>query len=223
MRTELSGRATKERLLNAAERLFAARGFAGTSLREVTAEAGANVAAVHYHFGSKEELLRAVLSRMVAPVNAERLTLLERVEAEAAPAPPSGEAILEAFLAPDLRVIRDLGERGAVITRFMGRSYTVPSELVRRMVQEQFGELGERFHQALCRALPNVPPEELAWRLMGVVAVITYLLAVPADERSGSLLDPDDVDGTLRQLIAFLAPGLRAPPPQRSRRSVRPR
>src|SRR5688572_23669682 len=84
MRTELSGRATKERLLNAAERLFAARGFAGTSLREVTAEAGANVAAVHYHFGSKEELLRAVLSRIVAPVNAERLTLLERVEAEAA-------------------------------------------------------------------------------------------------------------------------------------------
>src|SRR5688500_13800412 len=184
MRTELSGRATKERLLNAAERLFAARGFAGTSLREVTASAGVNVAAIHYHFGSKEELLRAVLSRIVEPVNRERLEMLNQAVAAAAPAPASVEAILEAFLAPDLRIIRDLGERGAVITRFMGRSYTEPSELVRRMIQEQFGELGSRFHQALCRAVPDVPPDELFWRLMAVVAVITNMLAVQRDEES---------------------------------------
>ncbi len=210
--TRSSGPATKERLLDAAERLFAARGFDGTSLREVTAEAGANVAAIHYHFGSKEELLRAVLSRIVAPVNSERLRLLELAEADAAPGAPTVEAILEAFLAPDLQVIRDLGERGAVVTRFMGRSYTEPSDLVRRTVGEQFGELGERFHQALCRAVPDVPPEQVYWRLMAVVAVITYMLAAPADNGSGSLLDPNDLEGTLRRMVVFLAPGLRAPP-----------
>jgi AcrR family transcriptional regulator len=204
--------ATRERLLDAAERLFATRGFDGTSLREVTAAASANVAAIHYHFGSKEELLRAVLSRIVAPVNSERLRLLEKAEADAAPGAPSVEAILGAFLAPDLEVIRDLGERGAVVTRFMGRSYTEPSDLVRRMVGEQFGELGQRFHRALCRAVPDVPPDEVYWRLMAVVAVITYMLAAPGDGGSSSLLDPNDLDGTLRRLVAFLAPGLRAPP-----------
>ena len=212
VRTKSSAPATRERLLDAAERLFAARGFDGTSLREVTAAAGANVAAIHYHFGSKEELLRAVLSRIVAPVNSERLRLLELAEADAAPGAPSVEAILEAFLAPDLQVIRDLGERGAVVTRFMGRSYTEPSDLVRRMVGEQFGELGQRFHHALCRAIPDVPPEEVYWRLMAVVAVITYMLAAPGDNGSGSLLDPNDLEGTLRRLVAFLAPGLRASP-----------
>jgi AcrR family transcriptional regulator len=204
--------ATRERLLDAAERLFATRGFDGTSLREVTAAASANVAAIHYHFGSKEELLRAVLSRIVAPVNSERLRLLEKAEADAAPGAPSVEAILGAFLAPDLEVIRDLGERGAVVTRFMGRSYTEPSDLVRRMVGEQFGELGQRFHRALCRAVPDVPPDEVYWRLMAVVAVITYMLAAQGDGGSSSLLDPNDLDGTLRRLAAFLAPGLRAPP-----------
>jgi AcrR family transcriptional regulator len=206
-----SATATKERLLDAAERLFAARGFDGTSLREVTAKADANVASIHYHFGSKEELLKAVLSRIVAPVNSERLRLLEKAQSDAAPDPPSVESILEAFVAPDLQVIRELGERGAVVTRFMGRSYTEPSDLVRRMVGEQFGELGKRFHEALCRAVPDVAPDEVYWRLMAVVAVITYMLAARGDDAAGSLLDPNDLDSTLRRMVAFLVPGLRAP------------
>jgi AcrR family transcriptional regulator len=215
LRSEPTGEraATPQRILDAAERLFAEQGFAGTSLREVTARAGVNVAAVHYHFGSKEELLRAVLSRIVEPVNRERVELLQEAEAAAAPNGPSVEAILEAFIAPDLRVIRDLGERGAVITRFIGRSYTEPTELVRRMVAEQFGELGLRFHRALCRAIPDVPPQELYWRLMAVVAVITYMLAATSEGEREQLLDRDDVEGTLRRMITFLAPGLVAPGP----------
>src|ERR671910_3594384 len=83
---------TKEKILDAAERLFAAHGFAGTSLRSVTKEAGVNLAAVHYHFGNKEDLLRAVLGRIVIPVNRERLEMLEQVEAaaEGVPLSPGG-------------------------------------------------------------------------------------------------------------------------------------
>ena len=62
---------TKERILDAAELLFAAHGFAGTSLRAVTREAGVNLAAVHYPYGTEEDLLRAVLGRIVIAVNRE--------------------------------------------------------------------------------------------------------------------------------------------------------
>ena len=108
----MSRDATRRRILDTAERQFALRGFAGTSLRGITREAGVNVAAIHYHYGSKEELLRATMERILAPVNAERLRLLDEAIA-AADGAPSVEAILSAFLCPDLLLIRDLGERGA--------------------------------------------------------------------------------------------------------------
>jgi AcrR family transcriptional regulator len=206
----LAGTDTKERILDAAERLFAAHGFAGTSLRAVTKEAGVNLAAVHYHFGTKEDLLRAVLSRIVIPVNRERLKMLEQVEAAAGSDPPSLEGILEAFIAPDLRLIRDLGERGVIITRFLGRSYTEPAEMVQALSREHYEELGQRFMEAFARALPEVPQAEVYWRFKLVVGVLTYVLADPT---GGYAEDLSDVDETVRRLVAFLAAGLRAPVP----------
>jgi len=203
---------TKEQILDAAERLFSAHGFAGTSLRSVTKEAGVNLAAVHYHFGTKDDLLRAVLSRIVIPVNRERLEMLGQVEAAAGGEPPSLEGILEAFIAPDLRLIRDLGERGVIITRFLGRSYTEPAEMVQALIREQYEELGQRFMEVTARALPDVPQAELYWRFKLVVGVLTYILA-DTDRTGGYAEDLSDVDGTVRRLVAFLAPGLRAPVP----------
>lgn len=209
----MAGEETRERILDTAERLFSEKGLAGTSLRAITREAGVNLASVHYHFGSKDELLRAALARIVEPTNRERLEMLERAEADAGDEPPTVEAILEAFVAPDLRVIRELGERGRVITRFLGRSYTEPSETVQGLIGEFFGELGRRFREALARAVPDVPPEELGWRLRCVVAVITYTMAAydTPDEGLPGLLDPDDLEGTSRRLIAFAAAGIGAP------------
>ena len=117
----MSRDATRRRILDTAERQFALHGFAGTSLRGITREAGVNVAAIHYHYGSKERLLRATMERIVAPVNAERLRLLDEAIAAAGGA-PTVEAILSAFLCPDLLLIRDLGERGLILARFSGRS-----------------------------------------------------------------------------------------------------
>ena len=208
----MAGVDTKERILDAAERLFATHGFAGTSLRSVTKEAGVNLAAVHYHFGTKEDLLRAVLSRIVIPVNRERLEMLEQVETEAGDQPPSLEGILEAFIAPDLRLIRDLGERGVIITRFLGRSYTEPTEMVQALIREQYEELGQRFMQVAARSLPKVPQMELYWRFKLVVGVLTYILA-DTDRTEQYAEDLSDVDQTVRRLVAFLAAGLRAPVP----------
>jgi AcrR family transcriptional regulator len=211
---------TKERILDAAERLFAAHGFAGTSLRAITREAGVNLAAVHYHYGTKKDLLRAVLSRIVVPVNRERLEMLER--AEAREDLPTVEGILEAYLAPGLRAVQDLGERGIVITRFLGRSYTEPTELVQALVREQFEDVGQRFTEALGRALPNLPEAELYWRFKLVVGVMTHIQA-DAGRSDAYAEDLSDVDGTVRRLVAFLAAGLRAPvpAPQRAIRGAR--
>ena len=172
----MSRDATRQRILDTAERHFALYGFAGTSLRGITRDARVNVAAIHYHYGSKEQLLGATMERIVAPVNAERLRLLDEAIAAAGGA-PSVEAILSAFLCPDLILIRDLGDRGVMMARFSGRSSTEPGEVVARVLRGIFGDLGDRFIDALAVAVPDVPRSELAWRLRCVVAIITYLLA----------------------------------------------
>ena len=91
---------TKEKILDTAERLIGEQGYAATSLRHVIAEAGVNLAAVHYHFGSKEELLDAVVLRNAIPVNEARLARLDLAEAEAGSGPPDVEKVLESFLIP---------------------------------------------------------------------------------------------------------------------------
>src|ERR1700682_6647964 len=85
---------TKARILDAAEALFMEHGFEATSLRTITAAAGANLAAVNYHFGTKEELFEAVLARRLDPMNQERIDLLDKVEREAGGKPASCEKIL---------------------------------------------------------------------------------------------------------------------------------
>src|ERR1700716_3713138 len=92
--------ATKDKILDTAEKLIGEQGYTATSLRQIIAKAGVNLAAVHYHFGSKEELLDAVVVRKVQPVNAARIALLERVIAAAGEGQPSVEKVLESFLLP---------------------------------------------------------------------------------------------------------------------------
>lgn len=210
---------TKDLILDAAEALFADHGFAGTSMRMITAEAGVNLAAINYHFGSKENLLRAVLDGIVRPVNQERLDRLDLAIARSGDAGPTVEAILEAFIAPDLESIHDLGERGVIIARFLGRTSTEPASFVQQLVREQFSELGSAFHQALARALPSVPDQEVWWRLTAVIAVITSMLSWRPGEDARALLDPDDIEGTTRRFVAFAAAGMRAPAASVSRAS----
>lgn len=204
---------TKERILDAAERLFADEGIARTSLRAITVAAGVNVAAVHYHFGSKEALLEALSARRVAPVNRERLERLDALEREAAGRPLEVEAILDAFLRPPLRLAAAMGTEDArLAAKLVGRFYAEPEDLIERMLHEQFGEVARRFHAALCRALPEVPPAVVAWRLQATVAALTHVLSgrhrfqlVPG-VRLGT-----DPEVALRELRTFCAAGFRAP------------
>lgn len=189
---------TKERLLDAAERLFARAGIAATSLRAVTAEAGANVAAVHYHFGSKGELLRAVFERRLLPVNAERLRQLDALEAGSQP--PSVEALVEALVRPGL----EFASEHPTLSELVGILQAEPADEIRPLFQEVFGETIERFTVALHRALPELDEEQLHARygfaIGAMLSVITH--------RGPFELEPR---GAIPDLVRFLAAGMRAP------------
>jgi AcrR family transcriptional regulator len=200
---------TKERILDAAEELFAEEGFT-TSLRHITANAGVNLAAVNYHFGSKDGLIEQVFARRLEPLNAERLTRLDRIEAAAGHAAPPLEQILEAFVGPPMRARRD--PRGATFMRLFGRTLSDPDDRFLRMFTDQFDAVLQRFSAVLGRALPHLAPEDIAWRILFMVGVMAHTMALsdklPA--LTHGVCDASDPEGTLRRLVPFVAGGMRA-------------
>jgi AcrR family transcriptional regulator len=203
---------TKERILDAAERLFAEKGVDATSLRQVTGAAGVNVAAIHYHFGSKEELLRAVIGRRFDPVNQERMKQLDRLET--ADVPPDVEAILRAFLEPALDTLDALGEQGSLLARLVARIYSDASEPLKNVLVTQFGGVFARFAEALMTALPELPPAEVVLRFQYTAGVLHQSLSIielPVAELSPVELPTLDTENMLQRMVSFVAAGLRAP------------
>ena len=149
---------TKDRILDAAERLFARDGIEATSLRAITTEAGVNLAAVNYHFQSKDALVTAVFMRRVAPVNDQRLAMLEACEREAGDGPLPLERVLDAFVRP---VVEIFGSRARDFAPLMGRLYTEPSEYLEKIYKSKIEPVAERFLRAYQRACPDC--QETSW------------------------------------------------------------
>ena len=205
---------TKERILDTAERLFAQQGYAATSLRSIIAEAGVNLAAVHYHFHSKEALLEAVVLRRSVPANQERLALLDRFEREAGGNPPPLEKVIEAFVAPTLQMSRDPRSGSMVFMQLLGRLHA-EGDLLPRILTSQFGDVLQRFGAALRAALPDLPREELFWRLnLAIGALAQTLRGGSKDlETLSDLSFSFNSETALEHLVAFLSAGFRAPVP----------
>ncbi|MBE9169997.1 TetR/AcrR family transcriptional regulator [Pleurocapsales cyanobacterium LEGE 06147] len=199
---------TKEQILNVAEHLFAERGFAGTSLRSVIREAEVNLSAVHYHFGSKEELFSAVVARIAKPVVKDQLERLAKCQAQ--DDPPSVEAILEAFLTPPLQVVLNSGDRSTNCARFMGRCRTEPDP-IRAIAEKEFGDSIKVYLDALGRSLPDFSRTELDWKLDLTVAVLVRVL-IQARKPNALIRDnsPESIQTTVSKLVSFLAPGMRS-------------
>ena len=203
---------TRDRLLDAAERLFGRDGIAETSLRHITTQAGANLASVNYHFGSKEALFREVVARRLGPISAERLRRLDQVEGTAGVERPCLEELIRAFVAPVLLLCRDPDHGGEDFVRLMGRVHAEPGEWTLQ-VMEELRESFERFSAAFGRALPDLPEEERIWRFFFLVGATIHTMASGCKLRylAGDKCDPSDVEGIVRRLTAFLAAGFRAP------------
>lgn len=209
---------TRDALLDAAERLFAEHGVANASLRAITQEADANLAAVHYHFGSKVELVRAVFSRRLGPLNQERLARLERcVEASRATGePPDLRCVLAAFVGPVIEMLH--AEKGAPdFARVVGRAFSRPSEGVRSLLLEEFREVKERFWSALGTALPHLDRSDIFWRFQFLIGAMAHTAAcddlpeLAAAAGAPAACRNDEPTLLTEQLLAFLEGAMRAP------------
>ncbi len=203
---------TKTRILDAAEALFTEHGYEATSMRQLTGAAGVNLAAVNYHFGSKEELFQAVLTRRLDPMNQERIEILADLERDAAARPPSCEKVLFAMLIPALRLARDEKRGGKDFLRVLGRAYADPSPFVRHFLHQQYAEMIERYKEAFLRALPHLSRQELTWRLHFVMGALSYTLAgTDALKLFAQVTQADNDELLLQRLAPFLVAGLKAP------------
>ncbi|WP_427889007.1 TetR/AcrR family transcriptional regulator [Kribbella sp. GL6] len=182
---------TRERLLNVAEQRFGEGGYEGTSLRAITVAAAANIAAVNYHFGSKEALLRAAVSRAMAPVNAERRRRLDQLETAGE---PTAEQLIRAFVEPGLDLVLRRGERGAVVARFIGRIAFDPSRRIRELYAAESDPVESRYLAALQRALPQATPDAVAFGYLNMQGLLALhqsqaLSPAPGAEPSGNLAE----------------------------------
>jgi len=201
---------TKGRILDAAERLFAQDGIEATSLRAITAEAGANLAAVNYHFQSKEALVNAVIVRRLAPITERRLELLEACERAAGDGAPPLDQVIDAFFRP---VVEIFDGHAKEFGPLMGRLYIEPAEFLERLYKDHLEQIAERFLGAYQRALPDLPRVELLWRLhfaMGALAHTMGGIRMLGLISKGEC-DLSDVEGTLQRLKSFVIAGLTAP------------
>ncbi len=202
---------TKVAILNAAERLFAARGFKATSLRAITAEAKANLGAVNYHFASKNALILAVLSRRMLPLNAERVGLLNSFEAEDRDRPLPIEKILEALFRPALELIARGAKGGRYFIRLLSQCLAEPGAYLQPLVQEEFAEKNLRFHAAMKRALPHLSSDEVHWRLHFAHGVFLHTVANAhvLEWSSNGRCQLSGQERVLHRIIDFCAAGLK--------------
>lgn len=201
---------TRERLLDAAQKLFVEQGMDATSLRHITTLAGANLASVNYHFGSKNELIQALFARQLDPLNKERIRLLDEFEKRFATNPVPLELILEAFFKPAFARLQNEKSRDFVC--LLGRILSDANDL-RRTLLSQFKEVQVRFFAALHKTLPDIPVTDLTWRAHFMIGAMAHTFALP--ERLSipspeTMYDTNDTE-IMQRLIEFAAAGLSAP------------
>jgi len=164
---------TKERILGSAEELFAQFGFGGTSLRQVTSHADVNIAAVNYHFGSKENLINEVFRRRMDEMSRQRLAQLEQARSAQ---PGELEPVLAAFIEPALALARDR-QGGVAFIRIIARAYAEKNDGLRRFLSEQYGHVPREFARAIAECVPHLDKEQLYWRLDFLSGALTYAMS----------------------------------------------
>lgn len=216
-RAEQSASHTRDRVLDAAERLFAERGLDAVSVRDITREAGANLGAINYHFGTKDNLIRAVLERRIAPVSAERLRALDAVEKayEKRQRPPKLEALLEAMFRPAVEQAMDPKRGGHTFGRLMARCFAEANPVVENLVHSHVEPVAERFDAALLRAMPKLTRADVFWRMHLLVgAMHQSLLMLPRKKPPGGIRLRMDAETYIKRFVAFAAAAFRAPLPK---------
>lgn len=200
---------TKSRILDVAEELFAERGVDRVSVRDITDAAKVNLAAVNYHFGSKEELIAAVFARRIGPVNQLRIEALDELERSAGGSGLQVEQILEAFIRPTLKVCGSNTPGSATFSRLFGRCIAEPNPELEKLLRKQFQPLIDRMDAALMKALPHLSRSEIFWRTKFMFGAFHYWL-LTKDKALPPWAEGVDVEEQTRKLISFAAAGFKA-------------
>jgi AcrR family transcriptional regulator len=197
---------TKDRILGAAEELFAQYGFSGTSLRQVTSRADVNIAAVNYHFGSKENLVNEVFRRRMDEMSGKRLSALKAAVDGAA----GLETILAAFVEPALAMAQDR-HGGASFMRVIARAYAEKNDALRKFLSDHYGHVLREFAKAIAAVVPELSKEELYWRLDFLAGALTYAMSdFGLIKRPSGSSDAAHRARAARELIRFAAAGFRS-------------
>ncbi len=224
---------TRLRILNTAERLFASEGAEAVTLRSIAAAANTNVAAVNYHFGTKERLFEEMFLRRLIPINERRLSMLESCLAEANGGVPDLRGIIRAFVTPPLESSADGNKSAqAIVVQFLlGRILAMPA--VNQKLAQFYDELRQRFVAALRQVLPDQTESELVWRYYWMGGCVMCSLAIDPAISAG-LVDKESAETHAETLITFLLAGCRGtpstallappfPPPAKKPRTASPR
>ncbi len=203
---------TRERILAAAAPLFAEKGFESTGVRAIAAAAAVNIAAVNYHFGSKDALIDAVSDRHVNTVNACRHAALDAVlgAAAAAGSPPALEAVVEAFVGPSVRFVSGGSPTNIIIMRLtINRAKMDPENTGRRLAQIMLPTL-RRFVDALALALPGSERAQLEEGLHFVTGTLLHEVSFRETMNRMCPHSPHDPESVIARLVAFGVGGIRA-------------
>ena len=198
---------TKDRILGAAEELFAQHGFLGTSLRQVTSRADVNIAAVNYHFGSKENLINEVFRRRMDDMSRQRLAQLEQACREH---PGDLDAVLAAFVEPALALARDR-QGGVAFIRVIARAYAEKNDGLRQFLSEQYGHVLREFARAIAQCVPRLDKEQLYWRLDFLSGALTYAMSdFGLIKRPAGVSEVAHRKRAAEELIRFAAAGIQS-------------
>ncbi len=203
---------TVDRILDAAELLFAERGFSETSLRQITSKAKVNLAAVNYHFGSKNALIQAVFARFINPFSR---NLRERLKSfSAAGGPVSLDDLLRIITTSLVDVPGRSDKSLSVFMRLLGLAYTQSQGHLRKYLEEQYSTEFKLFMKLLRDATPHLTKVERFWRMQFMLGAVTFTMS--SSEALGSILQDKDgvvapAETIVEQLVPFLAAGINAP------------
>ena len=203
---------TKNKILDSAELLFAEHGFNGTSLREITSNADVNLASVNYHFGSKKELIKAVMSRYLNELSPRLVTAFNTLND--ANNQPSLHDVFSTFIEP-LLFLNSIKENGTSnFLQLLGRGYTDSQGFLRWFLTTQYPEVFSSFTKAVQKAYPELTSEEMFWRLHFTMGTIIFTMS-----SSDALIDiakndfdtETDISGVIKRVIPYVAAGVGAP------------
>ncbi|WMC12011.1 TetR/AcrR family transcriptional regulator [Oceanimonas pelagia] len=201
---------TKQRILDAAEVLFAEQGFGDTSLRRITRAANVNLASVNYHFGSRKDLIKAVMDRyfglFMPAVNEALVRLLEQPRLTV-------EQVFECFVAPLMGLSRLRARGPEIFLQLLGGGYMDNQGFLRWFIINHYGEVVEHFIQCMRRAAPALSSAELFWRLHFTLGTVVFTMASSEALRDIARNDFNehiDVEGLVRKVIPYLASGMEA-------------